>query len=89
MRCLFSGKRVNGQQQPHHALQPGARVQQILWEEGEGEAQQLSARVTRWVVCRLLNAAIVLMAVVSPNLAYGRMCVPNLNLSVLNFDLQV
>lgn len=46
---MFSGKRVNRQYQPHHALQPGTRLQQILWEEGEGEAQQLSARVTRWV----------------------------------------
>lgn len=48
--CVFSGKRVNGQHQPHHALQPGACLQQVLWEEGEGEAQQLPARVTRSVV---------------------------------------
>lgn len=47
--CVFSGERVNGEHQPHHALQPGARLQQILWEEGEGEAQQLPARVTRLV----------------------------------------
>lgn len=45
--CVFSGKRINRQHQPHHALQPGARLQQVLWEEGEGEAQQLSARVAR------------------------------------------
>ena len=48
---MFSGKRANRQHQPHHALQPGARLQQILWEEGEGEAQQLPAGVTRWVLC--------------------------------------
>lgn len=48
--CVLSGERVNGKHQPHHALQPGARLQQVLREEGEGEAQQLSTRVTRWVL---------------------------------------
>lgn len=30
---------ADGQHQPDHALQPGARLQQVLRQEGEGEAQ--------------------------------------------------
>lgn len=39
MFFVISGNRINRQHQPHHTLQPGARLQQILWEEGEREAQ--------------------------------------------------
>lgn len=47
---VFSWERVNWEYQPHHALQPGTRLQQILWEKSEGEAQQLSTGITRWAI---------------------------------------